>query len=281
MKRKPKYAKPRQKLRISKPVIVLSCIAAALLVLLIVMILLIPEEKPEEVLPTASTEAVVPSTEMETAAPTVEPAAETTEPAPTEPQMLSDMAQLYEENPDVAGWVRIDDTKLDYPVMYTPDEPEKYLRMDFDGHFSVGGLPFLEDGCSLEPESDNLIIYGHNMNNGSMFRAMMSYDNKNFWESHPNIYFSTLYEERTYEIIAAFYDRVYYSHEDVFKFYQFIDAEDEEHFNEAMTYYKEHSLYDTGVTAEYGDKLLTLVTCAYHVDNGRFVLVAREIPDES
>ena len=90
-----------------------------------------------------------------------------------------------------------------------------------------------------------------------------------------------MYEEKTYEIIAAFYDRVYYKYEDCFKFYQFIDAEDEAHFQEAIDYFKKTALYDTGVTAEYGDKLITLVTCAYHVDNGRFVVVAKDVTDRN
>ena len=122
-------------------------------------------------------------------------------------------------------------------------------------------------------------LYGHNMNNGTQFRTLMSYTDKSFWEDHPVIHYSTLYETRTYEILACFRDRVYYKYEDVFKFYQFIDAEDEERFNEAITYYKENSLYDTGVTAEYGDKLITLVTCAYHTEYGRFVVVGRLVED--
>ena len=75
--------------------------------------------------------------------------------------------------------------------------------------------------------------------------------------------------------MSVFYDRIYYSHEDVFKFYKFVDAENEADFDYAVSQLKKKALYDTGVTAEYGDKLITLVTCAYHVDNGRFVIVAR------
>jgi sortase B len=110
-----------------------------------------------------------------------------------------------------------------------------------------------------------------------MFRTLMSYEDEKFWKDHPQIQFSTLYENRTYEVLAAFYDRVYYKHEDVFKFYQFVNAETEENYKEAINYYKAHSLYDTGVTAEYGDRLLTLVTCAYHEEFGRFVVVARQL----
>ena len=94
--------------------------------------------------------------------------------------------------------------------------------------------------------------------------------------------FTTLYEERTYEVVAAFYDRVYYKYEDVFKFYQFIDAENEEDFNEAINYYQKNSCIDTGIVPEYGDRLLTLVTCTTttNYDDGRFVVIAREVPAE-
>ena len=207
---------------------------------------------------------------------------ETTDPVPenTEPQILAHMAEKLAQNQDFAAWIKIDGTVLDYPVMYSPDDREKYLHRDFEERYSFSGLPFIDSNCAIEPESDNLIIYGHNMGNGTMFRTLMSYTEQEFYEEHPQVQFTTLYEERTYDIVAVFYDRVYYKYEDVFKFYQFIDAESEEDFNEAISYYKEKALYDTGVTAEYGDRLLTLVTCAYHETNGRFVLIARQTVDE-
>lgn len=191
-------------------------------------------------------------------------------------QMLQNMESYYEENSDIVGWLKIEGTKIDYPVMYTPDDPEKYIDLDYNGNPSSGGALFIDAKCSMEPESDNLLIHGHNMKDETMFGSLINYDMKDYWKEHPKISFTTLYEEREYEIVAAFYDRVYYTHEDCFKYYQFIDAENETAFNEAITYFKDNALYDTGVTAQYGDKLITLSTCAYHVDNGRFVVVAKE-----
>lgn len=202
-----------------------------------------------------------------------------TEPEITQPQILPWLAEKAGQNPDMVGWISIAGTKIDYPIMHTPDDPEKYLHKDFQGNFSVGGLPFLDAACTLD--SDNLLIYGHNMHNGTMFRDLLSYDQKNFWQEHPVISVSTLYEEKTYEILAALYDRVYLKSDTCFKFYQFIDAADQDSFDNAVSYFKEHALYDTGVTAHYGDRLVTLVTCAYHVDNGRFLVVAREITEPS
>lgn len=197
----------------------------------------------------------------------------------TEPVMLPDMAEHYAENPEVVGWLWVDDTKLNYPVMYTPDDPEKYIHLDFNEEYDVGGLPFVDAKCSMDPRSDNLIIYGHNMMNGTQFGSLMDYAEESYWQEHPQFHFSTLYETKTYDIVAAFYDRVYYKHEDVFKFYQFIDAENEADFQNAIDNYQMKALYDTGVTAEYGDELITLVTCSYHTDNGRFVVIGRAVEE--
>lgn len=202
---------------------------------------------------------------------------QTTLPEETEPVMLESMAGLYAENPDLAGWLHIEGTVIDYSVMYTPEDGEKYIYANFQGHFDANGLIFIDANCSVEPESDNLILYGHNMRSGAMFGSLMYYAKESYWQEHPIIEYSTLYEEREYEIIAAFYDRVYKKSDTCFKFYQFINADNEWAFQEAMDYFKENACYETGVTAQYGDSLITLVTCAYHVSNGRFVVVARKI----
>ena len=284
MKKKGRFDSGKKKHNVSKLTVVLSCIAGALALLLLVMILMIPSLENNS----KATKPEVPSTTRteetqasETTFPATEPIIETTVPVETEPVILPELAEIYADNPDLVGWITIEGTVLDYPVMHTPENGEKYLYKNINGNFDVNGLPFIEDGCSMDPESDNIIIYGHNMNSGKMFASLMKYAKKDYWEEHPTIRFSTLYEEREYKIIAAFYDRVYYKYEDCFKFYQFIDAKDEAHFEEAISYFKENAEYDTGVTAEYGDRLITLVTCAYHVKNGRFVVVAKEVPNAS
>ena len=158
--------------------------------------------------------------------------------------------------------------------MYSPDEPERYLHANFEVSYSFAGLPFIDAVC--DPESGNRIIYAHNMMDGSMFRTLLKYQQKDFWQRNPVISFSTLYEEQEYEVVAAFYDKVYKKSDTNFKFYQFYDTSDQSSFDEAMAYYREHALYDTGVTAQCGDLFLTLVTCAYQTENGRFVVVARK-----
>lgn len=228
-----------------------------------------PPQEPERTEAAATAEPTTAQTEpaiQETAA---------TEPSDEEKKFLPYLEEYFEKNSEIIGWLKIEGTKLDYPLMYTPEDPEKYLHLNFDEQYSYGGLPFLDANCSVSPESDNLIIYGHNMLDGSMFRTLMKYDQRTYWEKHPVIRLDLFDEEREYEIVAAFYDRVYYTYETCFKFYKFIDAEGQTQFEEAITYYKTQALYDTGVEAQLGDHLITLVTCSYHVDNGRFVVVAR------
>ncbi len=205
---------------------------------------------------------------------TVPPTTAATVP-PTEPrEVLPRLQEQYEKNPDLAGWLTIPGTRIDYPVMYSPDEPERYLHANFEVSYSFAGLPFIDAAC--DPESGNCIIYAHNMLDGSMFRTLLKYQQKDFWQRNPVISFSTLYEEQEYEVVAAFYDKVYKKSDTNFKFYQFYDTSDQSSFDEAMAYYREHALYDTGVTAQCGDLFLTLVTCAYQTENGRFVVVARK-----
>lgn len=205
---------------------------------------------------------------------TVPPTTAATVP-PTEPrEVLPRLQEQYEKNPDLAGWLTVPGTRIDYPVMYSPDEPERYLHANFEVSYSFAGLPFLDAAC--DPESGNRIIYAHNMLDGSMFRTLLKYQQKDFWQRNPVISFSTLYEEQEYEVVAAFYDKVYKKTDTNFKFYQFYDTSDQSRFDEAMAYYREHTLYDTGVTAQCGDELITLVTCAYQTENGRFVVVARK-----
>ena len=115
------------------------------------------------------------------------------------------------------------------------------------------------------------------MNDGSMFAGLMKFKDKNFWEKHKTISFDTLTDRQTYEVIAVFKTVVYTDSPESFKYYQFVNAETAEDFTAYVEKCKELSLYDTDVTAEYGDKLLTLSTCEYSRTNGRLVVVAKLI----
>ena len=204
---------------------------------------------------------------------TSEPVEENTE--PPQPQPLPEYIELSALNPDMVGWLRIDNTKINYPVMHTPDSTDYYLRRNFYGKYSSHGCLYAREQCSIDPASDNITIYGHNMKDGSMFAALLKYRSKSFWKNHPYITFDTLMEHHTYEIFAVFTTTA--SKGKGFSYHQFVDAKSEEHFDEFVQTCLDLSLYDTGIVPQYGDKLITLSTCEYTQTNGRFVVVARRI----
>lgn len=192
-----------------------------------------------------------------------------------EPVILSQYAGLYAQNDDLAGWLSIENTVIDYPVMQCGDD-EYYLHHDFYGNDSKYGCLYVRGKADLA-DGTNVIVYGHNMKDGSMFGDLDLYQSADFCREHSTISFDTLYEQRTYEVIAAFRSQVYDVDEDVFKYYQFYEAHTQEEFDDFYQNIKELSLYDTGVTAQFGDTFLTLSTCAYHVADGRFVVVAKRV----
>ena len=195
--------------------------------------------------------------------------------AKKEPVMLQQYAGLYEENQDLVGWLSIEGMKIDYPVMQNEDD-KYYLHRDFYGNDSKYGCLYVREQADLDAGT-NFIIYGHNMKDGSMFGDLDLYGKESFFKEHPTVSFDTLYEERTYEIVAVFRSQVYNVDDDVFKYYQFYEAETQEDFEDFYGNIKELSLYDTGVEAEFGDTFLTLSTCAYHVKDGRLVVVAKRM----
>ncbi len=207
-----------------------------------------------------------------------EEAGEPVEELPTEPEepLLEKYAALYEENHDLIGWLSIEGMVIDYPVMQCEDD-EYYLHHDFYGNDSKYGCLYVRNVADVDTPGTNFIIYGHNMKDGSMFGDLDLYRRESFCREHPIISFDTLYEERTYEVLAVFRSQVYHSGEDAFKYYQFYEAQTQEEFAYFYENIKALALYDTGVTAEFGDTFLTLSTCAYHVEDGRFVVVAKAV----
>lgn len=193
-----------------------------------------------------------------------------------EPVILKKYAKLYKTNNHLAGWISIEGTVIDYPVMQCEDD-EYYLNHDFYRNESKYGCLYVRGKADVNTPGTNFIIYGHNMKDGAMFGDLDLYQNKDFYQEHSIISFDTLYEERNYEIIAVFRSQVYNVDDDVFKYYQFYKADTQKEFDYFYKNIKELSLYDTGVKAEFGDTFLTLSTCAYHVEDGRFVVVAKRI----
>lgn len=194
---------------------------------------------------------------------------------PTQPGMLPGYAELYKMNPDVVGWLKIDGTELDYPVMQTPDERDFYLYRDFYGEDSKRGCIYAREECDINEPSDNITLYGHNMADGSMFAALNAYVEKEAWDNNSLIFFDTLTEYHVYKIFAVFKTSANLG--EGFRYHQFVDAADAEEFDEFVSTCKELAFYDTGVTPQYGDKIICLSTCEYTLDNGRLVVAAYRI----
>lgn len=199
---------------------------------------------------------------------------EITHPVTGEPiQILREYASVYQLNPDMAGWLNIPNTTLNYPVVQTPDEADYYLHRDFYDNNSRHGTVYAHAQANLQTPSDIVTLYGHNMNDGSMFASLHKYADKEYYNTNPYIYFDTLYAHRTYQIMSVFeidisdtnFDYHNYVDTNAFSFQNFVDN------------CEELALYDTGVSAKYGDKLLTLSTCDndYASDDIRFVIVAK------
>lgn len=195
-----------------------------------------------------------------------------------EVQMLAKYRLLYAENPELVGWVAIDETVLNYPVMQSPDVPNKYIYTDFYGNYSNSGNPFASAYSSIYPSGDNIVLYGHHMLGGSMFTEILNYWSSDYWQEHKIITFNTLYEEREYEVAYTFYEDVTLDNGH-FKFYEFHNADVEAEFDDFIANCSARQCFDTGIVPLYGDELITLVTCSDHSENGRFVVVARRISE--
>ncbi len=187
--------------------------------------------------------------------------------------ILTRYHSLYDANSDMAGWIKIDGTAIDYPVMYNGESNAYYLHRNFEKQHSSAAIPFLDYQCDRTGNCDNMIIYAHNMRNGTMFRSLLLFDDAEFERENSIIQFDTLYNRCKYEVFAAFYTAV--GSKDEFRYYEFINAETEDDYNAFIDECISHSLYDTGIRPSYGELLLTLSTCSYNTNNERFVVVAR------
>lgn len=180
--------------------------------------------------------------------------------------------RLKEENADVVGWISIENTKVDYPVMQTAEEPDYYYRRGFDGKYSSYGMIYMDASCTLEPPCPNYILYGHHMKNGAMFASLEKYGSEGYYLEHPVIDFELQGKLGTYEIVGAVRlpaDKLNN------EFAAVLAAGTQEDYETLIQYVKEHSAYDTGITAEWPTQLLTLTTCEYTQKDGRFLVVAR------
>ena len=196
-----------------------------------------------------------------------------TEPAPTEPQLveavssetgetimiLPEYKPIYELNDDFVGWICIEGTNINFPVLYKPKLQDYYLDRNFYGEYSNQGAIYVREACDPFTPSDNVVIYGHRMMAGTMFAKLHEYKSKEFWQAHPYIQFDSLTEHRSFEILAVF--SIDSTPDSDFLYHEFVNAANAEEFDTFVRQCKRYALYDTGVTAQLGDKLTTLSTC--------------------
>lgn len=180
---------------------------------------------------------------------------------------LHDLTALQKDNPDCIGWVSISDTPIDFPVMQSKNVPEFYLKHDFERNYSEYGLPFLDARCDLDT-SGNLMIYGHHMNDGSMFSALLKYEDKDYFEKHPEVILETEHGAESYAVAAVLCVAGSYE-PDEWSIFNCFDITEQDIREIAA-----RQLYDTGVGLAPGEQILTLATCEYSQRNGRLAVIA-------
>ena len=192
-----------------------------------------------------------------------------------EKRILPQYLALYEQNPDLYGWIRIDGTKVNYPVMFSPQEPERYLSKDYYGKKAKYGVPFV-DGAT-DTQSRNLLIHGHNARSGILFGDLDKYEEKSFWKEHRYIRFDTLYEERLYEIVAVCQTSALIRSDGVEQFFGFANIWDDISMMYYTQFLSRNVMYDTGLSIGINSELITLSTCSYHTKEGRLIIVAKRM----
>ena len=232
-------------------------------------------QQPTTHLPTTGT-PTLPTTGTLPTHPTTVPTVPTEPPEPTEPQMLEEIIPFYEINPDVVGFISIPDTKIHYPVLQRKEDRDYYLYKDIYGNYDVCGSIYVREACDVFRPSDNVTLYGHHMASGKMFANVLNYAwSRDFFDSHPYVYFDTLYERHTYQVVCVFKTSGTYGVG--FPYHLYDDFTNEDEFNEFIDGVRGLAIHDSGIEVEYGDKFICLSTCEYSIQNGRMVLVAVRI----
>ncbi|MGL5440479.1 MAG: class B sortase [Filifactoraceae bacterium] len=189
-------------------------------------------------------------------------------------EFISEYSTIFSQNSDMVAWLSIPNTTVSYPIMFTPNDSEYYLRRSFDKKYSESGTPFIGSGNIDNPL---FIIYGHNMKDSRMFGALEEYKNQEFFNNHNTITLDTPKEKQKYSIISIFESRVLYKDEIGFRYYDYYGNLSREQFDDFIQNIDKISMYKNLDGINYGDKLMMLSTCSYHTENGRLVVVAKKI----
>ena len=182
-----------------------------------------------------------------------------------------EFSALYALNPDFVGWISVEGTRVDYPVVQKRDVKDYYLRRGLDRKRANHGTVYAWEQADVLAPSDNVTLFGHRMNDGTMFYDLLNYAKESYWQAHPTFRFHTLAGEGEYRIFAAF--RTSGTGGRGLDYHTFVNADSPESFDAFVDQCKALSFYDTGIVPRYGDKLVTLSTCDYALENGRMVVI--------
>ena len=189
--------------------------------------------------------------------------------------VLPEYAELIQQNPEMVGWISIDDTGINYPVVQKDNT--YYLTHGFDQSNNTNGSIFMDERCSIVSPTINTIIYGHNMKSGMMFGGLKNYLQAGYLESHKYIQFNTIYEKRTYEIVAVCLSEVQYQDEDAYRYYDFITSTSAKDLQDFVENVDSLAVYGNADGLTLQDKLLTLSTCNSYTEDGRLFVVAKQV----
>lgn len=191
-------------------------------------------------------------------------------------------AKLYATNQDFVGYLEADGINLSLPIVQAEND-KKYLEKNFYGKSTKYGCPFVTHVNNIVELDMNTIIFGHHMNNGTVFGALDAYKTIDGFRAAPVITFNTLYKDYSWKVVAAFITNAYEEDDNGYLFrYYFASLSTQDRFAAYLNEMSQRSLYDTGVDVLPTDKLLTLSTCSHEFDDARFVVVARLVrPGES
>lgn len=204
------------------------------------------------------------------------PTASDNDDEPSPPDNKDKYSVLTAINSDFVGWLTVDGTIIDYPVVKSSeDDPEYYLRRNFNKEYSYAGCLFVGAGC--DTDSDCFVIYGHNLKTDNMFGTLDDYIDVDFVEKHPYIRLGTPDGDYTYKVFAAFQTKISKNDDDVFKYYESVGKLKEEEYAEVVGNVRTLSVINQSDVPQYPQQILYLSTCSYHTASGRFVVAAYKV----
>lgn len=199
---------------------------------------------------------------------------ETSQSTEESPAILPQYKKIAEQYPDFWGWIKISDTKIDYPIMQSKKK-DFYLTHDYEGEESREGAVFVDSKTGNVPLDNYVVIYAHNMKNGNMFGELGSYKDKTYLQNHNTIELDTAYQTGEYEVIAVLTTHILNQEEKGFRYYRQSGYKNKEEFEKIKKFIKDNQLFEPEAEIAYGDQLVLLSTCEYSKENGRLVVVTR------